>query len=276
MTETNGIPPEVSDAIIPATSLGLSRLGWIAPTKAVSFDQWLGILDAAMAVERASPFWIGDLVNYAMAQGKEFEERAFQAMPYKDQTLRNYAVIARLFPPTQRRGNLTIRHHAAVAKIARKDMSEAQRLLERAEIESLSASDMAKELMHPALPAPAASETANDLASEGEAAQEPDRGNISDGYHTFNELYDHRITLFIALCRKIRDADTWRSRLHSDGTMFEGQFVMGIFDFPGGQITYHLPLSRWDETEFVAETLDYAPKWDGHSPSDVIERLKRL
>ena len=29
---------------------------------------------------------------------------------------------------------------------------------------------------------------------------------ISDGYHSFGELYDHRITLFITLC-KILDKD---------------------------------------------------------------------
>lgn len=167
----NAIPPEASDAIIPATSLGLSRLGWIAPTKAVSFDQWLGILDAAASVERASPWWIGDLVNYAMAQGKEFEERAFQAMPYKDQTLRNYAVIARLFPPTQRRGNLTIRHHAAVAKIARKDMAKAQFWLEQAETNEMSAAELAEQSTETPRQAIAAPETPDGLlASEGEAA----------------------------------------------------------------------------------------------------------
>ena len=146
-------------SILPEVSLGLSRLGWVPPVDHVNFDQWLGILDAASAVERASPWWIGDLVNYAMAQGKDFEDRAFQAMPYENQTLRNYAVIARLFPPAKRRGNLTIRHHAAVAKIARKDMEEAERLLERAETESLSAADLREELTQPARPAVEASET---------------------------------------------------------------------------------------------------------------------
>lgn len=36
------------------------------------------------------------------------------------------------------------------------------------------------------------------------------RGNdemeVSDGYHTFDELYDHRITLYIALCRTFKFA----------------------------------------------------------------------
>jgi hypothetical protein len=102
---------------------------------------------------------------------------------------------------------------------------------------------------------------------------------ISDGHHTFAELYDHRFTLYIALCRVLKqDADhngIWRSKLQSDGTMPEGWFIMGINKRPGEQITYHLPLARWDETDF-AETLDRAPEWDRHTSDDVLARLKLL
>ena len=105
-----------------------------------------------------------------------------------------------------------------------------------------------------------------------------------DGYHTFEELYDHRITLFIALCVLLRRQENaigsisdhpfvWRSKLHSDGTSFEGWFILGIGQ--ENQITYHLPLSRWDETDF-AETLPNAPEFDGHTSEDVLERLKNL
>jgi hypothetical protein len=114
-------------------------------------------------------------------------------------------------------------------------------------------------------------------------------GKISDGYHTFDELYDHRITLFIALCR-LYDAHksqsvwktaegpkvyVWRSTLHSDGTFIDGWFVLGIMPEDGKQITYHLPLGRWNETDF-ALTLERGPEFDGHTTADVLERLKRL
>ena len=107
---------------------------------------------------------------------------------------------------------------------------------------------------------------------------------VSDGYHTFSELYDHRITLFIALCRayaidvtEYKNKYIWRSKRHSDGELAFGGtwFVLGIGKAKGEQITYHLPIERWNETEF-AETLDKAPEWDGHSPADVLERLKKL
>lgn len=111
-----------------------------------------------------------------------------------------------------------------------------------------------------------------------------DVGAVSDGYHTIAELYDHRITLFIALCRSQAYIENefgcsrfiWRSKFHGDGNpAYEGWFIMGIGKEKGKQISYHLPLSRWDETDF-AETLDRAPEWDGHTSADVLERLKTL
>lgn len=104
-------------------------------------------------------------------------------------------------------------------------------------------------------------------------------GETSDGYHTFNELYDHRIALFIALCSEI-DARTptghvWRSKLHSDGSCFDGWFVMGIGTEPGDQITYHLPLSRWADTDWLGTERPQAPEFDGHTSSDVLQRLRR-
>jgi hypothetical protein len=105
-------------------------------------------------------------------------------------------------------------------------------------------------------------------------------GSTSDGYHTFDELYEHRIVLYLALCRQLVDQGVkqlrpWRSLLHSDGTSFDGWFILGIGKEPGEQITYHLPMSRWGET-FFAETLPKAPEFDGHTPKDVLERIGRL
>ncbi len=106
---------------------------------------------------------------------------------------------------------------------------------------------------------------------------ELDIGETSDGYHTFNELYEHRIVLWIALCKELnrRDIAVWRSRLHSDGSSFEGWFVLGVRGDVGKQITYHLPLHKWDECDFAC-TLETAPTFDGHTSADVLERIKKL
>jgi len=111
-----------------------------------------------------------------------------------------------------------------------------------------------------------------DIYAEGESME------VSDGYHTMDELYEHRITLFIALCKQYTRATgfrPWRSKLHADGSSFEGWFILGLMDEPGKQITYHLPLSKWDDVAF-ADTRDKAPEFDGHTPDDVIKRLKYL
>ena len=116
-------------------------------------------------------------------------------------------------------------------------------------------------------------------------------GMVRDGYHSFDELYDHRITLFIALCAVIQGGndkgniididggpvEVWRSKKHSDGELAFGGawFVLGVYKTTGKQITYHLPIERWNETGF-AEELETAPPFDGHTPADVLERLKKL
>ena len=112
-----------------------------------------------------------------------------------------------------------------------------------------------------------------------------------DGYHTFDELYDHRITLFIALCRHMHELlgmenpgkfKVWRSKRHSDGELCFGtgtQYVLGIGTEKGKQITYHIPIERWDDTNFVGLNdgdLEKAPEFDGHTSDDVLNRLKEL
>ena len=107
--------------------------------------------------------------------------------------------------------------------------------------------------------------------------------DASDGYHTFTELYEHRVVLFIALCRFIHSIttdqghilDVWRSKLHSDGSSYDGWFVLGIGRKKGEQITYHLPMSKWNETSF-AQTRKKAFRFDGHTSFDVLKRLKSL
>lgn len=110
-----------------------------------------------------------------------------------------------------------------------------------------------------------------------------------DSFHTFDELYDHRITLFIALARLLRRQESqlgisrafpfvWRSKNHSNGELCFGtgtQYLLGVGSFQGQQISYHIPIERWREADF-AETLECAPKWDGHTSDDVLERLKTL
>lgn len=94
------------------------------------------------------------------------------------------------------------------------------------------------------------------------------REDISDGYHTFEELYYHRMILFSIILNQNADI-SWKSKYHSDGTMFGNYFICGI-ETPKGEYTYHYDLKYWDK--FKIKELDYAPEWDGHKPED-IDRL---
>ena len=102
------------------------------------------------------------------------------------------------------------------------------------------------------------------------------KGKISDGYHTFNELYNHRAVLFGLICSLLPKDKTWKSLKHHDGTMFDGMFVVGI-NTEYGQITYHYDIEPYYNTIFAGvRELPNAPEYDGHTPDDVVERLSQL
>ena len=100
-----------------------------------------------------------------------------------------------------------------------------------------------------------------------------DIGETSDGYHTFNELYEHRHMLFMALCHTYTST-SWKSKLHDDGSEMKGWFIAGVVTPKGKTITYHLPMRLWKN--FKVSKLVRAPKWDGHTSNDVLKRLKHF
>lgn len=115
-------------------------------------------------------------------------------------------------------------------------------------------------------------------AKEADAAWEQSKitGETSDGYHTFNELYEHRHALFLALL-SIKVTGKWMSKKHDDGSEMDGWFIAGINSVWGGDsISYHLPMRLWDScVKTGADVLPNAPKWDGHTSKDVIDRLMK-
>ena len=82
-------------------------------------------------------------------------------------------------------------------------------------------------------------EKINEIVKELEK-EDISRGEISDGYHTFNELYYHRMLLFSIICNQNKEI-AWKSKLHDDGTMFDDYFIVGITT-PKGDFTYHYEL----------------------------------
>ena len=97
-----------------------------------------------------------------------------------------------------------------------------------------------------------------------------DFGDLTDGDHTINNLYIHRVLLFAALLKD--NPLGWKSKLHYDGTMYDDYFITGItLPNTDGPITYHCPLKYWDL--FKVKILDRAPEWDSATSEDTLKRL---
>ena len=107
-----------------------------------------------------------------------------------------------------------------------------------------------------------------------EVANVKDIGDVSDGFHTFNGLYEQRMILFAALVKAYKDK-AWKSYRHEDGEYCfgGGWFIVGI-DTPEGSYTYHYENKYWDMFDCV--DLPRAKHWDGHTEADAETRLMSL
>lgn len=116
-----------------------------------------------------------------------------------------------------------------------------------------------------------------------------DKNEISDWYHTFGELYEHRCVLYLQMCRfykmycKERIA-LWQdpqikircSRLHHDGSEFKWRFILWIKTRLYWDLSYHLPEKYWYQAIQFCEVLDKWLERDWHTSADVLERLLKL
>jgi len=102
-------------------------------------------------------------------------------------------------------------------------------------------------------------------------------GNTSDGYHTFNELYEFRKAYNAALFNewsaggKCSVHKSWR---HHDGELcFGGGWFIVVAILPNGQISNHYEAKDWNLFD-VPETECAMFEFDGHTSIDVVARLK--
>ena len=91
--------------------------------------------------------------------------------------------------------------------------------------------------------------------------------DISDGYHTFTELYDHRVALYLALCKL--------SGLPCFYKLDYEEWFCVYLETSEGQISYHVPNKFLDSVKgFASYSKDHV--WDKHTGGDVISRLTKL
>ena len=95
--------------------------------------------------------------------------------------------------------------------------------------------------------------------------------DLSDGFHTFRQLYYQRMMLFSTIVKQNRDR-AWKSLRHEDGEpcFGGGWFIVGI-DTPEGSYTYHYEDNYF--SLFDCKELERGKHWDGHTEKDVTRLL---
>jgi len=91
--------------------------------------------------------------------------------------------------------------------------------------------------------------------------------DISDGYHTFDELYEHRCLLFLNLCLLTPEKCVFK--------IDYGTWFCLYYETEFGQISYHLP-NKYIDLIVGKIKRDDNHKWDGHDSENVITRLELL
>lgn len=103
--------------------------------------------------------------------------------------------------------------------------------------------------------------------------------NISDGYHTFKELYEFRKIYNAALFNEWAKKDKYKvhkSKKHFNGeTCFGGGWFIVVALLPTGLISNHYEMKHWDLFK-IPEFEKSLFKFDGHSPQDVLDRLSKI
>jgi len=102
----------------------------------------------------------------------------------------------------------------------------------------------------------------------------PEPEPIHDEYHTMDELYEYRMLYHahaVLLWTKLGYPVVKSFRHHDGEIIFDGQFFIVTAKLPTGQVSNHYAVEHW--WLFDCESADIAPKWDGHTPAQVAERL---
>ena len=104
--------------------------------------------------------------------------------------------------------------------------------------------------------------------------EQTDMGEVSDGYHTFNELYYYRMLYNAAFFNLLPKEWVHKSKRHHTGEeCFGGGWFIVIANLPTGQVSNHYELKDWDL--FKVPEKEFADEWDGHTPQEAAERLHK-
>jgi hypothetical protein len=100
-------------------------------------------------------------------------------------------------------------------------------------------------------------------------------GTVTDGFHSFPELYESRLVLH-AYAVEAWQARGWpvvKSWRHEDGERcFGGGWLIVHVVTPEGPASFHYPAAAWEL--FDVPAVETAPPFDGHTTADVHARLR--
>jgi hypothetical protein len=104
-------------------------------------------------------------------------------------------------------------------------------------------------------------------------------GTLSDGYHTFDELYNFR-KMYNAAAFNAWTKDglynVHKSKRHNDGMeCFGGGWFIVMAVLPTGQVSNHYKMEDWDLFQCPEEEIVKFP-YDGHTAQDVLNRLENV
>lgn len=106
-------------------------------------------------------------------------------------------------------------------------------------------------------------------------------GSTSDGFHTFDELYEFRMLYHAAFVGAMSGISkvmglpnlSVKSLQHSDGEKcFGGGWFIVVTNLPTGQISNHYEVKHWGLFDIPAADTPFA--FDGHTSEDVVTRLR--
>lgn len=101
-------------------------------------------------------------------------------------------------------------------------------------------------------------------------------GQISDGFHTFDELYHYRMLYNAAFFNSLEGKyEVHKSYRHADGELcFGGGWFIVMANLPTGQVSNHYRAEEWNLFD-VPERWK-ADEWDGYTPVEAANRLYKF
>jgi len=150
--------------------VGMYKLTPTALTLApdLPYEKWETIFTQLRQLQKALPWFIGDLLHYGEMHYGETYAQAVEETGHSVQTLTNYKSVCGRVPPEVRTPDLTFSHHALVAALP---VDEQKVWLAKAVTESMSTQELREE-----------------LREEVEAIYEPEPEHMETLYLSYNEL----------------------------------------------------------------------------------------